>query len=259
MKLFSRFEGGPQQDDALIILHGLLGSSANWKSLAKRFAQKRVVYSVDLRNHGQSPWSDDMDYTVMAKDVQQFMQGLDHQNISLLGHSMGGKVAMQLALNAQVSIHKLIIADIAPVSYQHDFDHLIQPMLDLPLESLENRAQADAQLATSIPSLGVRSFLLHNLAFNAPEQRWHWRPNLEVLLNSVPNLTAFEEKHKASFEQDALFVHGAQSDYLTEKHHARIKQHFPRAVFSKIQNAGHWLHAEQPKAFLTACESFLND
>jgi len=124
MKLFSRFNGDGK--DALVILHGLLGSSANWRSLAKRFGQQRAVYSLDLRNHGQSPWSDEMDYALMADDVLEMIDALDHRRICLLGHSMGGKVAMELALSSPESVDSIIIADIAPIAYAHDW-HWIYP------------------------------------------------------------------------------------------------------------------------------------
>lgn len=256
MKLFSRFNG--EGKDALVILHGLLGSSANWRSLAKRFGQHRAVYSLDLRNHGQSPWSDTMNYAVMADDVLELIDSLDHQRVCLLGHSMGGKVAMQLALSAPDSIDSIIIADIAPVAYTHDFDHFVEPMLAMDLSSISRRSQADALLRKSIPDAAIRAFLLHNLEYEKSTDRWSWRPNLPVLQDSMSNIIEFDIPLPGVCTCPALFLHGEYSDYIQPQHVQTIRFHFPRASFNEIKQAGHWLHAEQPKAFVRACEAFLS-
>ena len=256
MKLFSRFNG--EGKDALVILHGLLGSSANWRSLAKRFGQHRVVYSLDLRNHGQSPWSENMDYAVMADDVLELIDSLDHQRICLLGHSMGGKVAMELALSSPESVDSIIIADIAPIAYHHDFDHFIEPMLALDLSTISRRSQADKLLSRDIPDPAIRAFLLHNLDYDKAEDCWSWRPNLEVLLDSMPKIIDFDVPFPGVCTRPALFIHGENSDYLLPEHRQTIRFHFPRVSFNEIKHAGHWLHAEQPKAFVQACEAFLS-
>lgn len=256
MKLFSRQYG--DGDKALIILHGLLGSSANWQSLAKRFSQHRTVYTLDMRNHGQSPWSDKMDYQAMANDVAEFIAPLKHQHISLLGHSMGGKAAMQLALNQPEVIDALIIADIAPVAYSHDYQQLIKALLAIDLDTLEKRAQADDALKASIADAGIRAFLLHNLAFKQNNKQWSWRPNLKALLASRASITGFDENESKQFDKATLFIHGAQSDYVSKDNHAVIARLFPQVKYNKLSKAGHWLHAEQPKAFLESCEEFLS-
>ena len=241
-----------------MILPGLLGSSANWQSIAKRMGQRRRVYALDMRNHGQSPWSERMDYPAMAGDVLDFISGLDHQRISLLGHSMGGKAAMRLALNAPDEIDSLIIADIAPVSYEHDFEELIEPMLGLDLARHTSRSQADSALQASVKEAPIRAFLLHNLGFDSERKRYYWRPNLEVLLHNMHNITGFELGTNERYERPALFIYGTGSNYLTGAHEELIARHFPAARFESLEGAGHWLHAEQPQAFIQVCEAFLD-
>lgn len=253
--LFDRQYG--DGDQVLIILHGLLGSSANWQSLAKRFAQTNHVYALDLRNHGQSPWSDSMDYASMAEDVLAFIGNIKAASITVLGHSMGGKVAMQLALKYPHVINKLIVADIAPVAYHHDFSPLLNAMQSLNLASLKKRTQADSELSTQIADPAVRAFLLHNLAFF--DGRWFWRPNLEVLLKKQTNILAFDAIQTNNFTQNTLFIHGQNSDYVQTKYYPIINQLFPKYQVETIANAGHWLHAEQPKVFYQACIKFLQD
>lgn len=256
MKLFSRSYGAGK--NALIILPGLLGSSVNWQSIAKRMGQRRTVYTLDMRNHGQSPWSDTMNYIAMAEDVAEFIDTLDHNNICLLGHSMGGKVAMRLAFNAPQLIDSLIIADIAPVRYQHDFDDLITAMIHLDLSSLTRRSDADAALAISVSSSPIRAFLLHNLNFDTRHSGYTWRPNLDVLLKAMPEITDFALSDIDVFDKPSLFIHGANSDYVMPASKKLIAQHFPGALFDKLENAGHWLHAEQPAAFIEYSEAFLS-
>lgn len=255
MKLFARTNGeGP---DALVIIPGLLGSSANWQSIAKRLGQHRTVYSLDMRNHGQSPWSEHISYEAMAEDVVAFIATLDHTCISLLGHSMGGKVAMRAALSYPQHIDSLIVADIAPRIYRHDFEELIAPMLRLDLAQIKSRAQADSLLSTSIENASIRAFLLHNLGYDTQSKHYTWRPNLEVLLENMDEIVGFRLAREARYEKPTLFIHGQESDYVRESDKPAILDHFPRAIFAGLENAGHWLHAEQPAAFIRRCEYFL--
>lgn len=272
MQLFSRVSG--QGEAALIILHGLLGSSANWQTLAKRFGQSRTVYTLDMRNHGRSPWSNTMDYAAMAQDVFAFIEPLSHTRITVLGHSMGGKAAMQFALGYPDSLDALIVADIAPVSYEHDFDQLLGAMMAVDLKSIKNRAQADHALEKAIKNATlsqtntsdgldsidprIRAFLLHNLTFDKATDQWAWRPNLKVLLDKMDNITSFQINENMRYSGPTLFVHGAQSSYVQAKHEPVIRQYFPQASLSEIKHAGHWLHAEQAQAFYDTCENFLS-
>ncbi len=257
MKLHSRTNG--QGENALVILPGLLGSSSNWQSIAKRMGQKRTVYTLDLRNHGQSPWSNIMHYTAMAEDVADFIGTLDHPQIGLLGHSMGGKVAMRLAFDTPQHIDSLIVADIAPVRYTHEFDDLIEPMIALHLPSFSSRSDADTALRASVSSPHIRAFLLHNLNLDPVRKTYVWRPNLKVLLSAMAEITDFPLSDNDTFRPPALFIHGADSDYVTPANKNIIQQHFPNAEFTMLQKAGHWLHAEQPQAFIQRCEAFLSD
>ena len=256
MKLHSRTNG--DGENALVILPGLLGSSANWQSIAKRMGQKRTIYTLDLRNHGQSPWSDTMNYIAMADDVAEFIHTLDHAQICLMGHSMGGKVAMRLAFDAPQLIHSLITADIAPIPYEHDFDDLIEPMIALDLPSYARRSEADAALQASISSPHIRAFLLHNLSFDSAQDSYTWRPNLKTLLASMPAITGFSLSDDDIYTRPALFIHGANSNYVTPAGMKIIQRHYSDASYVKLQNAGHWLHAEQPQAFIEHCEAFLS-
>jgi esterase len=256
VKLFSRRHG--EEENALVILPGLLGSSANWQSIAKRLGQQRTVYTLDMRNHGQSEWSDEMNYSAMAGDVANFIASLDHNHTCVLGHSMGGKTAMRLAFDFPSHIDSLIIADVAPVTYDHDFNSLIQPMLALDLSNIKRRQQADTLLERAVANPDIRAFLLHNLNFNKNSERYEWRPNLEVLLNSMPEITGFELDSTEIFQKPALFIYGAHSDYITPENKQIISQHFSQSAFVELENAGHWLHAEQPQAFIETCTAFLS-
>ena len=246
-------------DEALVILPGLLGSSANWQSIAKRMGQSRTVYALDMRNHGQSPWADSMNYHVMAEDVAEFISGLPRTRVHLLGHSMGGKAAMRLAFEQPELLESLIVADIAPVSYTHDFDELIEPMLALNLPKLQSRSDADAELQRTVDNPGIRAFLLHNLHFDKALEQYTWRPNLKVLLDNIDEITGFDLQPWDRYAGPALFIYGGISDYVTSANREIIRQHFPAASFHALEKAGHWLHAEQPQAFIKSSEAFLSN
>lgn len=257
MKLNYRQFG--EGEHTLVILPGLLGSSANWQSIAKRMGQSRTVYVLDMRNHGNSPWSERMDYHAMAQDVAEFISDLQLPRVDLLGHSMGGKAAMRLAFSQPDLIDSLIVADIAPVTYAHDFDDLIEPMLALDLASMNTRAEADAALQETIGNPGIRAFLLHNLHFDKTQDQYTWRPNLRVLLDNMDEITGFDLAPEDQYNGPALFIYGALSDYVTASGRDTIDEHFSSAHFRRLEHAGHWLHAEQPAAFIETCEAFLSD
>ncbi len=257
MKLNYRQFG--EGEEALVILPGLLGSSANWQSIARRMGLSRTVYALDMRNHGQSPWADSMNYQVMAEDVAEFISALPDAPVHLLGHSMGGKAAMRLAFDQPGLIDALIVADIAPVAYTHDFDELIEPMLSLNLEAINSRSDADVILQRSVDSPGIRAFLLHNLHLDKELDQYTWRPNLKVLLDNVNEITGFDLQASDRYDGAALFIYGELSDYVTAGNRDLIENHFAAATFHGLANAGHWLHAEQPRAFIETCESFLSN
>ena len=241
----------------LAILHGLFGSGRNWASIAQRLAVNRRVIAFDLRNHGASPWAETMDYREMAEDIRASLHARGYDRIALLGHSMGGKVAMMAALEHGAAVERLIVADIAPVAYPaHHLWH-VQAMRRLDLAAIKRRSEADARLAAAVPDPAERSFLLQNLIFDNGGVRW--RANLAAIEREMPRLVGFPAVAEGrSYEGPVLFIAGGRSDYLQPAHEPAIRHLFPKAEIARIENAGHWLHAEQPDAFLAIVESFLN-
>ncbi len=253
LELFSREAGeGP----VLLLMHGLFGSSRNWVGVQKHLAEHYRVVSLDLRNHGSSPWADRMDYDEMALDVAGFIDALGSQPVALLGHSMGGKVAMTVALRYPTLVSRLIVADIAPVAYQPHFSDYIRAMQALDLASVGRRADADHALAASIETPGVRAFLLQNLV--QVNGRWSWRINLPVLARALPALGAFPVGEQAvQWTGRTRFIRGANSNYVLDGHRDSINRYFPGAELVTIDQAGHWLHAEQPARFVSSVIEFL--
>jgi pimeloyl-ACP methyl ester carboxylesterase len=241
----------------LAILHGLFGSGRNWASMAQRLAAHHRVVAIDLRNHGASPWAETMDYREMAEDVRATLQARGYDRFSLLGHSMGGKVAMTAALEHGAAVERLIVADIAPVAYTaHHLGH-VKAMRGLDLDNIERRSDADAALAPAIPDAAERAFLLQNLVLQ--DGQASWRLNLEAIEREMPRLVGFPAIEAGrTYDGPSLFVAGGRSDYLRPEHEPVIRRLFPNAEIANIENAGHWLHAEQPAAFLAVVEAFLN-
>lgn len=249
---YTRNGGGPP----LVVLHGLFGSGKNWQSHTRQFASHFEVFNLDLRNHGQSFHSDEMNYPAMAEDVAGLLQRLDLVNCNLLGHSMGGKVAMTLAVNNPASVGRLIVADIAPVAYFHHYDDLIDPILALPLESIESRAQADQLLRQNIPEDQLRTFLLQNLV-REPDG-WRWRVNWRAIQRDMEFLTGFSDLPDGwCIDLPTLFIRGARSDYVGDAEIDVINRHFKKASIATIEDAGHWLHAEKPEPFAQLVLEFL--
>ena len=241
---------------ALLILHGLFGSGKNWHSHMRRFAESFEVYSIDLRNHGQSFHADEMNYPAMAADVARLIAHLGLRDCRILGHSMGGKVAMTLAIQHPALLSCLIVADIAPVAYQHDYDDLIEPILALDLDSFDSRTQIDHALRPNIPEDLLRAFLLQNLLREA--DGWRWRVNWQVLQQDMDYLTGFTALQPDWVSKlPSLFIRGARSDYVGSAEIDVIKRHFSNASIATIDAAGHWLHAEQPLQFSQLALEFL--
>ena len=242
--------GTPTDRPPLLIAHGLFGSARNWGAIAKRLSETRQVVAVDMRNHGESPWIASHSYEDMSADLADFLDG----PTDILGHSMGGKTAMVLALLNPKNVRKLVIADIAPVAYSHTQRHLIEAMRQVDLTRLESRRDADEQLATHVPEDTIRAFLLQSL--DVKEKRW--RLNLDVLDAAMPGILSFPELSAEPFSKATLFLTGANSDYVKPGHREEIKSLFPAARFARIPDAGHWLHAENPRAFEAAVRTFLD-
>lgn len=240
----------------VLILHGLFGSGRNWQPIAKRLAAEHRVYTLDLRNHGSSPWADSMTYGEMAEDVHAFIVQQQLAPVTLVGHSMGGKVAMVLALEHASMVQRVLVVDIAPVSYEHTFLPYVQAMQDLNLAGLERRDDVDAALNKRIPDTDIRRFLLQNLVFR--DQHFDWRVNLAALARSANELTAFPEFKGQRFDGPALFVHGADSPYVQPQYRPVIERLFPRASIVAVPGAGHWVHVDQPARFIESLEGFIH-
>lgn len=244
----------------LIILHGLFGSLSNWAWHSKKFASHFSVYALDLRNHGGSPHADSMTYPQMARDVLHFMDAQNIKKAHILGHSMGGKVAMQLALTAPQRVDRLVVADISPVQYggeRGEHDEIFEGMCALQPESLQSRAEADRQLADWVEDEIVRQFLLSNLVRH-PDGGFQWRINLPALKKCYPALRAKPEAD-AAFQGPVLFVRGDLSDYIQPRHKDEVLSLFPAAQIKTIMQTGHWLHAEKPDTFNRIVTDFLLD
>ena len=240
----------------LVILHGLFGSGRNWAGIAKKLAPSWRVLTVDLRNHGASPWDAAMTYSEMAQDVLDLIEAEALEQPVLLGHSMGGKAAMVAALTDPDAIGALIVADIAPVSYDHSNEPYVDAMRSIDLTTVKRRGDADAALAKVVPEPGLRGFLLHNLVLEGEGPRW--RLNLDVIGASIPSLTGFPDPVAgAAYPGPSLFVAGEKSDYVRSDHHVVIRDLFPAASIQSIPGAGHWLHAEKPAEFLDLVTDFL--
>lgn len=238
------------------ILHGLFGSARNWAGIAQRLGAHHRVIAFDLRNHGVSPWADTMDYAAMAEDVRAAMAARGHERFALIGHSMGGKAAMVLALTNPDVVERLIVVDIAPARSPAPFLHLVRAMRGLDLGAITRRRDADAALAGAIPDSSERSFLLQSLVFDGGKPRWLL--NLAALEVALPAIAGFPSFPAAThYNGPTLFLAGGKSDLLPPSAEPQIRPLFPRAGIEWIADAGHWVHAEQPAAFLTLVEPFL--
>jgi len=246
------------QGKPIIILHGLFGSSRNWTSIAKKLSENFQIINVDLRNHGGSDHADTMTYHEMAEDIYQLLNECNLEQASLIGHSMGGKVAMAFALNHQIVIKNLVVLDIAPVSYRREYIHLIEALLRLPVNEINNRKQADEALQSDIPETPLRQFLLQNLMQDGDGFRW--RINLGVIKTSIEDIAGFPEAESGTiYKGPVLFLRGENSDYISSEYFSVIEKYFPNSNIHTIKDAGHWLHAEQPQAVLDKITSFLTD
>ncbi len=251
-------EFGRENVPVIVILHGFFASSRNWRAIAKKLSESFHVYVPDLRNHGQSPHVQEMGYPSMAADVEAFMREHKIEKACLLGHSMGGKVAMWTALNYPKLVEKLVIVDIAPVTYQHGFENIIEALQDLPLEQIKNRKQADELLSELLPDTNFRQFLLQNLILKDGE--YMWRVDLDVFKKSAPEIIAFPYVENVNpFPRESLFLVGGKSKHVEKIHYELICKLFPNAIFKIIAEAGHWLHAEQPEYFLAILRGFFSD
>lgn len=239
----------------LLVLHGLFGSARNWSTVAKRLGERRRVYALDLRNHGGSPWAETMSYPEMAADLLRFLDDRGFARAAVLGHSMGGKAAMTLALNHPDRVERLIVADIAPVAYTHTHAPYVAAMKGADLEGCTRRSEVEAQLAAGIPEASLRAFLLQNLVME--NGRFQWRINLDALAGCMETLIGFPDLGARRYDGPTLFIGGARSDYITPESAPAIRRAFPAAHIEMILDAGHWVHAEKPEPFTAMVEEFL--
>ncbi len=259
VELNNRISG---EGDPLILLHGLFGSLENLGGIARRLEDGWQIHGLDQRNHGASPHTDTMDYPVMAADVIAYMDARGLEQATLLGHSMGGKTAMQVALSYPDRVKALIVADIAPVTYKARHDAVLDGMKNLDLKGVNTRQDADKRLAEFVEIPGVRQFLLKNLERVPAEQAtdaaqsFRWRLNLPVIDACYQNLAAAPEGN-SPYQGPVLFLKGADSAYIQDKHQGAILKLFPAAELKIIEGTGHWLHAEKADTFAKLCRSFL--
>lgn len=239
----------------LIILHGLFGMLDNWVSISRKLAKEYSVYAVDQRNHGRSHMHEIFNYHAMVDDLLEFMETLGIESAYLLGHSMGGKTAMQFSFDYPEKVDKLIVADISPDEYNHKHDKLIEAMLSVDLSKYSSRSEVDKDLKEKIDNPRIRQFLLKNLYWK-DRSSLGWKANLEVIHENLPEIFRALDSDKP-FEKPALFIRGADSPYITDVHVPRIEELFLNFKIETIDDASHWLHAEKPDEFLKIVENFL--
>lgn len=239
----------------LIILHGFLGSLDNWQTHARSLSDMATVYIVDARNHGRSPHYPEHSYALMAEDLKGFMDEHGLEKASLLGHSMGGKAVMEFANHYPDRIEKLIVADISPREYTWNYDTIFSALHNVKLDQVSNRSDAEEMLREVIKDDGMAQFLLKSLDRN-PDGSYQWKMNLEVLYNNFGEVIKGIELH-GTYDFPTLVIRGAKSKYVESSDIEEYNKHFTDLEVVTLANAGHWLHAEAPKAFLEAVVSFL--
>jgi pimeloyl-ACP methyl ester carboxylesterase len=242
----------------IVFCHGLFGQGKNWTSIAKAFAADHQVLLLDLPHHGRSPWPDEFDYLEMADQVAA---ALPDEPVTLVGHSMGGKVAMVLALRHPERVERLCVVDVAPVDYGSagEFAGYIKAMRGLDLDALESRSQASDALAESVPSETVRGFLLQNLRRDG--DGWRWQPNLEVLGEELAEVTGWPAEalsDAAPYDGPVLWVAGGDSGYVTEEVTDEMERWFPTNRRVTIKGAGHWVHSQRPEVFIEVLRRFVD-
>ncbi|MEP6875508.1 MAG: alpha/beta fold hydrolase [Burkholderiales bacterium] len=233
----------------MLVLHGLFGSGSNWRGVARHLAASHTVHCVDLRNHGASPWADSMAYAAMADDVLQLCDRLGLKAPAVMGHSMGGKTAMALALRHPQRVSRLIVVDIAPVSYADTLTPFAEAMRGVNVVAAATRAEVQARLSQAVPDPAVVPFLMQNLVMQ--NHHFDWRLNLLGISASMPGLCAFpSDLLGMRFNGPTTVIAGAQSDYVVDRDGASFAPMFGDVEIDVVENAGHWVHADQPTAFL---------
>lgn len=241
--------------EPLIILHGLLGSLDNWQTLGKQYAEDFTVFIIDQRNHGKSPHSKAFSYQILSEDLLEFCEQNHIYKTHLLGHSMGGKVAMQFALENEDYLDKLIVADIAPVRYEAGHNEVFNALMSADIQHAESRKEIENQIQQTIPDFGTRQFLMKGLTRDE-NNNFKWKFNLDALWSNYDDiLGSFETEHR--FEGPSLFINGSESQYVLPEYQDKIDRYFPANQRETIKGAGHWLHAQNPKEFYEKTIHFL--
>jgi len=239
----------------VVILHGLLGSARNWTGIGRQLGERHRVFALDLRNHGRSPWAEAMSFDDMANDVAAFIERHGLAPVTLLGHSLGGKVAMRLALTRGDLVAGLVVVDVAPVTYHHSLVQYIEAMRAVDLGRVTRRTDVDHQLSKTIPDPVMRAFLLQNLVRSG--QSYAWRAHLDAIAQSLPELMRFPPSEGLAYPGPTLVIAGGRSTYVRPEHHRVIRQLFPKVEHATIAGAGHQVHADRPAEFLAALRPFL--
>ncbi|KHJ87822.1 hydrolase, alpha/beta domain protein [Oesophagostomum dentatum] len=271
LELVSTRYGDPAKDRAhppLVICHGLFGNKNNWNSVSKAMQRRlgSTIYCLDLRNHGESPWSDEMSYDDMSEDVVAFLRNISKETgfskFHLLGHSMGGRLAMRMAVDRtwQQLIDRLIVEDVSPRAYELDFTaHVIFRKYIHAMAAMDltkSRREILKELEDIVPDIGVRQFLLTNLAPSDVRGVSRWKCNLQAIDKNLESLLRYNVP-EGVFERPTLFVYGKKSEYIKEKDQGSVRSIFPSVQYDGISDAGHWVHAEQPYAFMDSICNFL--
>ncbi|GAA0415876.1 alpha/beta fold hydrolase [Cocleimonas flava] len=239
--------------ESVILIHGLFGSLSNLNMLTKSLSEYFTVHRLDVRNHGESPHLHAMDYPTMANDILSYMDSQGIVSTNLIGHSMGGKIAMQLAMNHSQRINSLVVVDIAPVTYKNRHDDIIKALSSINLEKIKTIKDADDLLSSDIPEKNIRSFLLQNLVKRSAG--FKWRINLKAIESEYPNIVLAPTG--STFDGPTLFLKGNESDYIQAKHKNAIDAFFPNCHLKIIEDTSHWLHAEKPGLFKRIVMNFL--
>ncbi|MEN0049672.1 MAG: alpha/beta fold hydrolase [Bacteroidota bacterium] len=247
------------QGDAIVILHGLFGTLDNWQTLAKKLAEDYYVFLVDQRNHGRSPHVEGMSYPLMANDLKEFLEQNWIHQAHIIGHSMGGKTAMQFALDYPDLVNKLVVVDIAPKTYLGGHELILSALRNFPVNSVESRKEAEQTLLEAgIEELGIRQFLLKNLT-RSKAGGYEWKMNFPEIDKHYQNILAnIEAENKSPFDGKTLFIRGANSNYIQDADADLIETLFPQSTLETVPQAGHWVHAEQPQALLELLRNFLD-
>ncbi len=241
----------------LFILHGLFGMLDNWQVFAKKLAEKYEVITVDLRNHGKSPHSPDFDYSYMADDILELMQDLGYDQYSFIGHSMGGKLSMKIALDNPVLIDKLIILDIGPKKYPQNHTFLLDILCNINIDRYTDRLELEHELSSVIEDKRLRQFIMKNIKRDA-KGSFSWKMNLEVIKDNYDKIIE-ELSSDKSYQSDVLFVRGAKSNYILDNDFEKIKGLFPKAKLTTIDNAGHWIHADESEKLFDIVTDYLDN